>query len=160
MKKYSAALLPILFMLTGCDVLYGVRRTAVLDQVPSLECVSSVVSTTSGVATVEKKSEQSGVAVTLSGQKDPAYIVDNFFFRGIEGSNIVGVLQILQDHRGTITFTHSLFGINRKPPQKEVDATRPIMKRIEDRLVSECGIVQLPAHIQETCSGVDCGILQ
>jgi hypothetical protein len=156
MRRISAVLLPSLLILSGCDTLYGVSRTAKLERQPSLECVASVVSTTSGVTTVERKSYQGGVAVTLSGLKEPASIVNNFFYRGKEGSNIVGALQILQDHEGKITFTHSLMDINRKPPQIEVDASRPVMKRIEERLAAECGIGQLTDRVKEKCNGVSC----
>jgi hypothetical protein len=60
------------------------------------------------------------------------------------------------DYTGNLQITDHLMEINRKPPQEDIDATRPVMKALEERLEKQCGIVGLAASIKEACRGVEC----
>jgi len=160
MRYTTSALLLVLSTLSGCDTLYGVSRSSKIDSLPSLDCISTVISTTRGIASVKKSVYAGGTAVTLSGLKNPASTSYNFLYHGAEGSHIVGVLQVLQDHTGYIAFSQSLQGINSRPAQEDIDATRPIMKQIEERIGAECAVTHLPTSIREHCRGVQCSPIE
>jgi len=64
--------------------------------------------------------------------------------------------QISQDHKRSVEFSQSMFMINRRPPQEDIDASRPVMDRIEHRLELQCGMEGLTSHLKEWCQGVLC----
>lgn len=140
-------------LLTGCDIGYGITRSAALRAVPPLECVHRVVESTPGIVSVNYSHNEDGTTLTL---KSPAHIADTFFYSGREGSYISGILQIHQDHRGTVSLSQNLTYLNARPPQSDIDASRPVMAQIEQRLESECGITGLVKNITERCAGVEC----
>ena len=146
-------------LLGGCDILYGVMRRAPLESMPSLSCVSTVIASAPGVVTLRMNIDSGGTAITLSGFKSPASTSYNFAYRGADSSHIIGMLQIELNHAGVATFSDSLLGLNWIPPQEQIDATRPVMKYIEEHLAHDCGIAQLPARINEHCHGVKCPVL-
>ncbi|MBI3606698.1 MAG: hypothetical protein HY207_01880 [Nitrospirae bacterium] len=142
--------------LTGCDIGYGTMRRASLQAVPPLECVRHVVESTPGIARLDYSQDEGGTALTLGGLKSPAYVAYTYFYRGVEGSHIFGILQIHKDHKGAMSLSQNLMYLNVKPPQADIDASRPVMALIEQRLEAECGIVELVKNIKETCHGVTC----
>ena len=131
-------------MVAGCDASYGVYRTARLDSLPPLKCVSRAIETSPGVAFVRYENSTS----------EP--VVHTFTYRGIEGSHIGGALQLIISSDRDVSFSHSLMMLNKNPPQQDIDATRPVMQHIEEALASQCGATQLPAEIEEQCRGVAC----
>jgi len=146
-------------LLLGCDTIHGVSRTAVLDTFPSMECVRTAIGATPGITSIEYQEIDGGTALTLGGLQ-PAGKIHTFRYRGPEGSHIIGVLQVHQDHLGTVSFTQSIFDINRVPPQEDIDASRPVMLALEHRLADMCAIRELPARVTETCQDVQCQPLQ
>jgi hypothetical protein len=156
MMKRRIDIIGLCLIITGCDVMYGTLRKAPLPSVPSLDCVQRVVESTPGIIKVNYSHDEAGTAVTLSGLKSPASITYNYFYRGEEDTHIIGVLQIHKDYRGIVSLSQNLFDINKKPPQSDIDASRPVMAHIEQHLESECGMTGLVASIKETCRGVTC----
>ena len=156
MKTLHSAILLLSAALAGCDTLYGVRRQAQITSLPSIDCVKGVLTATPGILAVEEVTYSGGAAITLSGLKEPATISHSFIYRGSQASHIGGMLQLTQDHRGYMSFVHSRQNLNSRPAQAEIDATRPVMRVIEQRVAIECGVPNLPTQIREICIGVQC----
>lgn len=150
--------LGLVVFLLGCDTVYGVRRYATLDTFPPLDCVRTVLNSTPEIRKVEYREDEGGTALTLSGPK-PEGPTFSFLYTGSEGSHIHGALQVHQDHRRIVSFRQTLLYINGTPPQEDVDATRPVMHRLEIVLAEKCGIPELPTRVAESCSDVQCGSL-
>jgi hypothetical protein len=142
--------------LLGCDTVHGVQRVATLEAFPSIDCVRTVLDSTPGITKIDYGETDGGAAITLSGLK-PEGPTHTFSYAGSESSHIKGHLQIRQDHRGIVSFDQTLLWLNGTPPQEDIDATRPVMRSIEQRLARDCGIHELPSRIMESCSGVRCG---
>jgi hypothetical protein len=136
-----AAVSALALSIAGCDASYGVSRTARLVSLPPLTCVQRAIETCPGVAFV---------------QEDTSGAVYTFSYSGTDGSHIRGALQLIMRNSRDVSFSQSLLMLNIYPPQRDIDATRPVMQHIEEALASQCGIVQLPAQIEEQCSGVEC----
>jgi hypothetical protein len=140
-------------LLSGCDIFYGVYRAAPLSSRPNLDCVKDVIEKTPGVAEVHYRHDEGGTTLTF---KSPASIADSYFFRGPAGSHVLGTLQIGWNYPDQVVFTDTLRDLDRKPPQEDVDRSRPVMKLVEQRLESECGMSGLASKVKETCLGVQC----
>jgi hypothetical protein len=150
-KIRASAILVLALPLAGCDILYGVGRGAQLDKKPELACVEETIRATPGITEVKFESDHSG-----KGLFHPAPWTYSYLYRGKDGSNIIGSLQIVETYDGAVTMGQSLWQLNAPPPQAWVDATRPVMRAIEMRLAERCGIRDLPSRIKETCDGVRC----
>lgn len=151
-----AVLAALSVALAACDIAYGVMRSAQLASAPPLECVHDVVASADGVIAVRyKRDTETGTAITVAGLK-PNGPNDAFFFEGTKESNIRGVTQLFQDHTGLVEFTDSQLRLNSIPPQKSIDASRPVMQQIELGLSRNCGLPDLPSKISEWCQGVVC----
>jgi uncharacterized protein YceH (UPF0502 family) len=141
----TSVALALTMLLFGCPtpLFQGVSRTAKLDSMPSLSCVRSTIETTRGVSSVQFEEE----IATEYGQK---YF---FVYRGPADSDVAATLQLLEKRNGEVfLFQTSHSGAQ----QRDIDATRPVMKSIENRLASECGMRSLPGRVEETCRGVLC----
>jgi hypothetical protein len=151
----KAGLLPLIctVLLSGCDIFYGVYREAPLSSRPNLDCVRDAIEKTPGVAEVQYRHHEGGTTLTF---KSPASIADSYLYRGPVGSHVLGALQIHWNYPGNVVFTDTLQDINRKPPQEDVDHSRPVMKLVEQRLESECEMSGLTSKVKETCLGVQC----
>jgi hypothetical protein len=137
----------------SCDAVYGVDRSADIDSMPPLDCVSKVVSSAPGVTSVAYRETEGSRPVTWSGIQT-ADAVHTFFYKGAAGSHIRGVLQIVRGYNGKTQFSQSLGEINIVPSQADIDATRPVMRHIEKALDFQCGLSALSSQVVETCSGV------
>lgn len=136
---------------SGCDSLYGVRRDANIEADVQPDCVRHVVETTAGVTTLKYTASHEG-----KGLFHPTPWVYNFNFAGSPDSNILGNLQIIKEYDGKLSYHDSLMMINQKPLQRWIDATRPVMRSIEERLALQCGVTGMPDSVKETCTGVVC----
>jgi len=142
-----------LLSLSSCDIFYGVYRAAPLNSRPNLACVRDVIEKTPGIAEVQYRHHEGGTTLSL---KSPANIADSYFYRGPVGSHVLGVLQIDWSYPGNVVLTDTLQDLDRKPPQEDIDHSRPMMKLVEQRVESECEIVGLTSKVKERCQGVQC----
>ena len=147
--RLAATVLVSVFALQGCDVLYGVRREAYVTSVPSLDCIEAAISSVPGVASIERPMWPR----TGTRSSPPPYY---FVYRGAPDSHLQGVAQVQIEESGKLSFQNSLMDINRRPPQAEIDATRPAMQAIERALEERCGVDGLTSSIKEVCRGVEC----
>jgi hypothetical protein len=143
----AAIFCALVVTLSACDFLYGVRRYSKINELPQLDCVSRVIRATPGVASVEARKQPTD-------RDYPPHDVYDFGYRGVEGSSIKGVVQF-ETGRGSVEFEDTDFWLNAKPPQQEIDATRPVMQRIETSLVNQCGVMPI-SRIREQCFRVNC----
>lgn len=152
MKSRNAiTLIAAALSLGACDSLYGVSRSADWNAPVEAACVRHAMETTPGVAFVDDRELQSG-----KGLFHPTPWISGYSYRGEPGSKVHGALEISKDHDGPYHLRHMLWQINAKPPQDEIDATRPVMRRIEAALASQCGVT---VPMKETCRGVACPTL-
>lgn len=140
--------------LTGCDIMYGVRRDLVLKELPDLTCVERVVRAAPGVQDVRSWTSEGGRPLTLSGTQQPDRIF-NLVYSGRQ-PKIWGALQLIRDYKGKVQFSQTHILLNHPPDPIVIANTRPVMREIEFTLSRECGIPELPAGITEFCRGVDC----
>lgn len=154
MKRYALTPLLLLFAFPACDSIHAVNRSARLDRVPALDCVQAAIAATPGVAEVRRGQSRTGRAQTLTGVHSQG-IADYFVYRGVEGSHVRGVVQIEAEGRRSAHFSQHLVRVNEKVPPLDVEASRPVMQRIERELAQRCGLTAL-ATVREQCLGLDC----
>jgi hypothetical protein len=140
--------------LSACDPIYGVKRSAPIHADPTTECVERVLRATPGIASVKYKQSTGGRPLTWTGIKSPT-LVETFFYEG--PNNVRGVLQYEKDYAGRFTFAQMDLRLGQSPPQEEVSATRPVMRKVEYALESQCGLVELASHVAEQCWKEECG---
>lgn len=153
-------LLPLTLLLAGCpgiygDFVYGFRRDADLETMPSVACVREAIRSTAGVATIDFRQSTGSRPLTWSGVQ-AANEVYNFSFGGPPGSHIGGALQITRNYKSEIRFEESALSMGGPPLREQLDATRPVMESIENTLATHCGLSTLPGQIRESCIGMDC----
>jgi hypothetical protein len=134
-----------LFLLAGCDTFYGITRRATLDKCPTREQVESLLYSIPEISTVEYILDKGGYPLTLKGIQRPA-IIHNYCYS--DGKNIHANLQFLVDYKGTVFYSQTLIRINRKPPQEWVEATLPVMRKVEEHLETELGITNLTSSVK------------
>jgi hypothetical protein len=136
--------------LVGCDMLGGVQRQAMLDHAPDAACVKAAIEQTPGIAEVTAHHAES-TGYSFAGAHVSIY--DSFFFTGGPGSNVMGVVSMnnRDPKQGKDDFTTSLVDINHTPPQAKIDASRPVMKAIEERVAASCAVPVLATLVKETC---------
>ena len=145
MRTSQRCLLVVLALgLAACDPIYGVRRQARISALPPLPLVSEIISNTPGVEHIQYQ--------LWSG--DLSHPVHSFIYTG--GSNVHGVVQFFVDDKGGIRLEQTLLKIGSPPPQPWVDATRPVMLRLEGLLQEKGGLTGLQTSVVETCRGVAC----
>jgi|SRR6185437_10394721 hypothetical protein len=151
----TSAIVGALSLLTACDPIYGVRRDARLEKLPQLDCVIRVMRLTPGVATVDKMQFETGRELTLTGLHKPG-VAYAYSYRGADGSHVRGDIQFVTSWRGPVDFSDTLLRMWERPPQEDVDATRPVMRNIETALSNQCEVSELRSSIRERCVGVKC----
>jgi hypothetical protein len=153
-------LLPLMLLLAGCpgiygDSVYGYRRSADLETMPSVDCVRKSIRSVPGVASVDFQQSTGSRPLTWTGVQ-AADEVYNFSFNGLPGSHIGGDLQITRNYKSETKFSESVLSMGGPPPRENIDATRPVMEKIEGALAARCGLSTLPVQIRETCISMDC----
>jgi hypothetical protein len=142
----------ITLLLSSCDIIYGVLRTAEISEPPELDCVKSVLVSTPGVDSVNYQESEGGRTFTVTGIKPPIKS-HTFTYSGVK---ILASVQIMIESSAKTTFRHTLADINRKPPQDVIDRTLPLMRQIERQLEAECKMRGLPDSIKEYCFRIEC----
>jgi hypothetical protein len=146
-------LLAVFVSLAACDPIYGVSRRATVGHMPDPVKVRSIVQHTPGVKSVRYQQIEGSKPLTLGGIQ-PATAVHTFIYTG--GSDVHGVLQFTVDYRKRIAYSQTLLQMFQPPPQQWIDATLPVMKRIELRLQAEAGLPGLQSAVVQRCDGVVC----
>lgn len=134
-----------LALLPGCDVLYGIRRSASMEGVPSYSCIESAIRSVEEIDEVRHEVRESGRTLTFTGLQEP----DEVHYFHYSSGEVGASLMVLVDHAGDVTFQQHLCRMNRPFPQSEIDAVRPLMIRIEHAIEERCGIPGLTKSVVE-----------
>lgn len=129
--------------LLGCDIGYGVRRSARLARPIDVSCVPRALERVPGVTDVTHRHVESSTSAW----------VDQFIF---SGDNIWGVVSVSVDYDQTAELAMYHMELNRKPPQDVIDQTREAMDVAEPLLQDECKDLLLASKLKEWCRGVMC----
>jgi len=137
-------LLPILLvftgLLTGCDYIYGVSRSASVHKLPNLQDVKSRIETYPEIGGVDLSQRAGSRPLTWTGIKDP----DEVFYLSYKGGeNVHGTLMFTRNYKGDVRYDQYLIDINRRPPQIWIDSTWPVMKKIERDLEEHFGLPEI-----------------
>lgn len=140
------------FILGGCDTIYGVSRYSQVGAVRlPIECIVEVTKSVAGVSDVEYRTEEGGRELTFGGIQQPE-IIDRFLYT-YDGLN--GNYYFRTNYKGIAEFRHTYIDINRRPPQSEIDKIRPVMIEIENSVSQHCQI-DISTKTIENCLGVTC----
>lgn len=131
-------------LLASCEASFGVFRTAELSIAPSLACVRDAIAAVPGIETVEVRTADESYGRPTT----------RFSYRGVAPGALVSAEIILQIIDGRVRFSNSAVR-GAPPPQSYIDATRPIMVRIERELIESCNMEEL-RQVEEVCSRTNC----
>ena len=146
----TLALVLALALLAGCDAPYGIRRSAVIDELPSPECIEAALVSVDGVEEVRYALREGGRTWTLGGFRAPEqHHMFLFRARGVDA-----VFSMRVDHAGEISLDQSLIELNHRPPQADLDAIQPVMLQIEAAVERHCGLRGLTGRVEQRLFGV------
>lgn len=118
--------------------MYGIYRRAPVPTVPDMAAIKARIESYPEIEKVEFKQFGSGSRpITLTGLKKEDEI---FQIHYVGGTSVRGYLVFERDYKGRVTYRQYLMSMNRRVPQEWVDATWPVMKKIEADLISLFGL--------------------
>jgi hypothetical protein len=143
--------------LAGCEIDYGVGRSARLDTLPPADCTARVLRDMPAITSVTRIDLVTGAELT---QPDPPANGSSYLlkFHGSPGSHINGFVGF-ESMRGHVYFREGDGRMNHPVPQIEIDVIRPILRQIEVELAHQCGATQLLTETRERCYRVECKAL-
>jgi hypothetical protein len=152
MKGFAPVLIVTLLLSVGCDTTYGVSRRARVSALPNLSQVKARIETYPEIDEVKFEKRVGSRPLTLSGIKS----ADEVFSLSYSGNPAVrGTLMFERNYKGEVRYHQSFLSLNRKPSQEFIDATWPVMKKIEADLERVFGLRDLRASLVVRISGVD-----
>ena len=132
-------------ILSGCDTIHGVNRKAEVYSLPDFKAVVSHIKKYPEIDEVEYRVDIGGKPLTFSGIKPP----DKIYYISYKGrKNVSGTIHFKKDYNGNITFNQYLLQMNSRPPQEQIDATVPVMEKIEKDLEKNFGVVGIKKNIE------------
>jgi hypothetical protein len=131
------AAVAVCILLTGCDIFYSVRRASSVDGVPTPQCLFDAAQAATGVEQVTWLTDYPG---------RPYYGV------AYRGPNVSGTLTFAPS---VGQLSQTFIRANSKPKQAEMDATRRVMREIEQRVDRDCGLIGAEGP-REECMHVWC----
>jgi hypothetical protein len=140
--------------LAGCEINYGVGRSARLDILPPADCTARVLRDMPAVTSVTRIDLVTGAELT---QPDPPANGGSYLlkFHGAPDSHINGLVGF-ESRRGHVYFRAGDGRMNQPLPQIEIDTIRPLLRRIEVELAHQCGATQLLTDTRERCYRTEC----
>lgn len=135
-----------LLLISGCDTLYGISRRAEINTCPSKTEVEKLLYSLPEISTVRYERDEGGVPLTLTGLKEPP-VIHTYMYSG--ATNVSGVLQFNIDHKNTVSYSQTLLAFGSPPPQEMMDATLPVMIKIEKLLETKLNITNLTSSVEK-----------
>lgn len=139
-------------MLSGCDSISGVNRGAFVHTLPDLPKVKAQIETYPEIKEVRFETSEGGRPLTLTGIKKPDQV---FYLFYTDNKDIHGTLMFIQDYKGEVSYSQYLISMNRRPPQKWIDATWPVMKKVEEDLISKFDLNEMRNSVRVSIRGVE-----
>ncbi len=152
MKPIALYTLALSILLSGCDTISGVTRSADLRSFPDIRALKAKIESYPEIDEVILEEREGSRPLKLSGIK-PADQV--FYLRYSGGESVRGTLMFIRDFQGKVGYHQSLLAMNRLPPQDWIDETWPIMKRIESDMEKEFGFDEIPETLRVSISRVE-----
>ena len=146
-------LLSLTLFVAGCDTGYGVFRYGPATTVPDMGSVAKKIKTYPEVKKVQYTHWiDTSRPLTLHGLEkgDALYRI-----RYEDGENVCGTLDFSKDHNGHVTYRQYLFLLNRRPPQRQIDSTWTVMKKVEYDLVHNFDLKDLSKNATTKLHGVE-----
>jgi hypothetical protein len=149
-------LLPTVVLLSlvqsGCDTINGVRRSAYLHTLPDLEKVKSRIEAYPEITEVTFKESEGSRPLTFAGIQQPDRVFHLFY---TDSKDVSGSLMFISNFKNEVYYSQSLFYRNSRPSQKRIDATWPVMKKIENDLITEFGFTEIKNTVKSHIRGVE-----
>jgi hypothetical protein len=150
--KVRVACIVALLVVSGCDPIYGVERSAYIAKLPSEQCVIKSINLAEGAKFILHRKSEGEKPLTLSGVQEAN---KNYEYRYTYQAT-TGSIHFIQDYKGDVLVTQSLLSMGGPPPQFMIDQIRPGMAMIEKSLEKNCSLPGFASSIKENCSMVDC----
>jgi hypothetical protein len=149
----TAVLILVALLVAGCDTAYGIRRSGPASQVPEMGVLVDRIRGFAGVkVAVFEHSVDSSRPITWQGLQRG----DEIYRIRYEGdSGVRCTLTFTKDYRGNIEYSQSLLMLNRRPPQQWIDATWPVMMRVESVLTLDFALPELSTRAKTWRKGVE-----
>ena len=151
-RTFPFLLFALVPLLTSCDRLFGIVRDAPVAFMPDPARVGAVIRAAPGVDNVQYLSFQEGRSFGLNGIEPGAHGYE-FLYHG--DTYVGGSLEFVEDYKHRVEYSQEHLGF-RPPSQECIDATRPVMIRIEEELEESCGLTNLQASVIEHCIRMKC----
>jgi len=143
-KIIFITLLTILYA-TGCsEKMYGISRKTELHELPDFVCIRNVIENIPEIDSVKERHAKS----IYNTRHEYTY----------KGKEHLGTLEITESDDGSIGFFQYNMRMNRKFSKEEMKKIKGVMKDIERRVETICGIKELQSNILESCSFTDCQV--
>ena len=139
-----AVILPLLILANGCDTFHGITREADVHKLPEFSAVIAHIRKYPEIDEVKYLQKSGGRPLTFSGIQSATQVY-YITYKGSE--DIFGSIHFTEDYNGNIVFHQSLVYLNRPVPEKMIEATLPIMERIEKDLEEKFGFTNLQKDI-------------
>jgi len=111
-----------------------------------MAAIKALIESYPEIEKVEYKQFGSGSQpITLTGLKKEDEI---FQIHYTGGSSVRGFLVFERDYKGRVTYRQYLMAMNRLVPQAMVDATWPVMKKLEADLISRFGLTGITEKLE------------
>jgi len=138
-------LLAISLAICGCDTISGVSRSATVHRLPDLQAVKAHIEGYPEVSEVKLWEREGSRPLTLSGihKADEVYYLS---YSG--GENIRGTLMFEKDYNDKVAYSQTLMMMNHRPPQAWIDASWPVMKKLEKDLEEHFGLSEIPETLK------------
>jgi hypothetical protein len=138
-------ILAISLALCGCDTISGVSRSATVHRVPDLQAVKAHMEGYSEINEVGLSEREGGRPLTLTGIHKPDEV---YYLSYSGGENVRGTLMFEKDYKGKVVYSQYLMMMNRRAPQAWIDATWPVMKKLEKDLEENFGLPEIPETLK------------
>jgi hypothetical protein len=152
MKLLRLTLPLILIAVSGCDTISGVSRSAKIHALPDLQAVNARIESYPEVKEVKLWDAAGGRPLTLTGIKKADEL---FYLSYTDSANVRGTLMFTRDYKGAVLYSQYLIMMNRRPPQPWIDATWPVMKKIERDLEVSFGLPEIPTTLKTSIVRVE-----
>ena len=120
------ALLLTVPMLVSCDI-YGILIQGDAVAIPDTTKLKKHLESYPEIREVDQFQLEGGRPVSLTGIK----AADQTQYFNYSGQDVYGSIYFTKDYTGSIRYSHSLIERHSPPPQSTIDASWPVMQRIE-----------------------------
>ena len=142
----------LVIFIYGCDILYGVRQTAIVDHPVDHICVENVITTIPEIENFRFYDNEPKTSYGLySGKTITDY--DQYTFRG---KDLWGSISIATDDDRKSFVTLDSTAMGSPPPQSIIDNARILFKKIRKELEDKCHGYPHAEDYVEYCMDVKC----